>query len=89
MQLSAEETLYCKPANYTNVAAAAAGFKVVCVLVCLIAFVYACVPMYEVLICVCFSGAILHTMSVLVQPYTNAHVHMSKSVLVFISMLCW
>lgn len=41
MQLSAEETLFSKPANYTR--AAAAGFKVVCVQMCLIAFVYACV----------------------------------------------
>lgn len=53
MQLSAEETLLCKPANYTRVAAA--GFKVVCVQMCLIAFVYVCVSESEVFIfrCVC------------------------------------
>lgn len=42
MQLSAEETLFSKPANYVGVAAAA-GFRVVSAQMCLIAFVYACV----------------------------------------------
>ena len=40
MQLSAEETLCSKPANY--IGAGAAGFKVVCVQICLIAFVFLC-----------------------------------------------
>lgn len=40
MQLSAEETLFCKPANYTRVAAADA-FKVVCVQMRAITFVCA------------------------------------------------
>lgn len=40
MQLSAEETLFRKPANYTRVAAAA--FKVVCVQMRMITFVRDC-----------------------------------------------
>lgn len=46
---AAEETHFSKPAKYTRVAAA--GFKVVCVQICLIAFVYACVSVCEVFIC--------------------------------------
>lgn len=66
MQLSAEETLFCKPANYTRVAAAAAGSKVVCVQMALIALVHACVSVCEVfidMVCVCLSGTVLHMVS--------------------------
>lgn len=48
MQLSAKETLCSKPANY--IGAGAAGFKVVYVQICLIAFVYMLVSLCEVFI---------------------------------------
>lgn len=48
MQLTAEETLFRKPANYTRVAAAA--FKVVCVQMCMITFVRDCVSLCEAFI---------------------------------------
>lgn len=74
MQLSAEETLYCKPANYTGVAAAAAAgsarFKVVCVQMCLIAF---CVCLYFCVLYVCFSGTILHMVCVCVCACTSIY----------------
>lgn len=79
MQLIAEETLFCKPANYIRVAAAA-GFGVVCVQMCLIAFVYACMKF----MCtqhVCLSHAILPVcVCVRLEVYSNAHVYMSSSV---------
>lgn len=48
MQLSAEETLFRKPANYTRVAAAA--FKVVCVQMRMITFVRDCFFVWSIYI---------------------------------------
>lgn len=48
MQLSAQETHFYKPANYTRVAVA--GLKVAYVQMCLSAFVYACVSVCDVFI---------------------------------------
>lgn len=78
MQLSAEETVFCIPANYTRLAAAAAGFKWKSVL---IAFVYGCVSLCEPLVyvlCERAGGG---------EVLTHVHVYMSKRLLVFICML--